>query len=166
MGASFFAGIALFELQRRYQVAQKIQILFWPLLAAMIVLFFYPRPVGLPIELAWIGVISPLLVLTGLTVKVAGATRQICLTAGILSYPIYVLQYPIFCWINGIFQTILHSRSPAIEVPLIFVSICALSAAAAFWLDNPIRGALTGFRPSAETKLKDTQGSSPIAGQP
>jgi peptidoglycan/LPS O-acetylase OafA/YrhL len=146
VGVSFFAGIALFELQRRYQIAQKIRPLFWPLFLVMIALFLAPHAFGKPVELAWIVLLSPLLVLTGLTVNVTGAMRRVCLEAGALSYPIYVLQYPIFCWINGIFQTVLHHRNPAIEAPLIFVSICALSAAATFWLDSPIRQALSGLR--------------------
>jgi peptidoglycan/LPS O-acetylase OafA/YrhL len=144
VGASFFAGIALFEVEHRYQIAKKIRPLFWPLLALMIVLFFYPRHFGKPVELVWIIMVSPILVLSGLAVKVTGTMQNLCLATGALSYPIYVLQYPLFCWVNGVFQMVVHHRSPAIEAPLVLISICAFSTAATFWLDKPVRQALSG----------------------
>jgi peptidoglycan/LPS O-acetylase OafA/YrhL len=151
VGASFFAGVALFELQRRYQIAVKIRGLFWPLIILMVALFFYPKTLGNPVQLAWIGLVSPLLVLSGLAISTAGATRRLCLAAGALSYPIYVLQYPIFCWVNGGLRMVLHHRNPVLGAPLILIAICVLSAAAAIWFDNPVRQAL-GSRPPASQR--------------
>jgi peptidoglycan/LPS O-acetylase OafA/YrhL len=142
-GASFFAGVALFGLDRRYQMAQRLRWLFWPLFAAMAVLFFDPQAIGVAGQFFWIMVVSPLLVLTGSATPASGLPRRVCLTLGAMSYPVYVLQYPIFSWIDGVFRITGYRHDLAFEAPVALVSIGVLGAAAATWIEAPFRRRLS-----------------------
>ena len=110
--ASFYAGVAIFHLQARYAVLSSPAIgrLFLPLSIIMLAVFFFPQPLALRPQFVWILLGSPLLVLAGSQVKPVGLTEQLALFSGELSYPIYALHYPIFVWVNGTYQQLLHRR--------------------------------------------------------
>jgi peptidoglycan/LPS O-acetylase OafA/YrhL len=143
VGASFFLGVAAFEIDQRIGHNKNIQRIFWPLFAAMVVLFFFPAPAGLAWGLAWIVVIAPLLVLSGSKIAFSGPMRRLCLLGGEISYPIYVLQYPVFCWVNGVFQMITHKRVPLLEIPLALAAILLFAALALRDYDKPVRKRLS-----------------------
>ena len=109
----------------------------------MAALFFWPSPSTPAVTLAWIAIVSPLLVFTGAGAMIGGLPRRLCLWTGALSYPIYALHYPIFCWLNGTVQTATHKQVPALEVPLAFATIVAVSAVALVAYDEPLRAALS-----------------------
>src|SRR6185312_11830934 len=102
----------IFHLQARYAVLSSPAIgrLFLPLSIIMLAVFFFPQPLALRPQLVWIPLGSPLLVLAGSQVKPVGLTEQLALFSGELSYPIYALHYPIFVWVNGTYQQLLHRR--------------------------------------------------------
>ena len=110
--ASFYAGVAIFHLQARYSALRSPMIgrLFLPLALVMLVVFYFPAPLPLRAEFAWILIGSPLLVLAGSLVRPVGITERLALLSGELSYPIYALHYPIFVWVNGTYQELLHRR--------------------------------------------------------
>lgn len=76
VGASFFAGVAVFHIERRFALRFLRASLFWPLAAAMAALFYFPRPLATPYLLLWVGLLSPMLVLAGARVKLAGPLRR------------------------------------------------------------------------------------------
>ena len=106
MFASFYAGVAIFHLQARYPVLRSPAIgrLFLPLAIIMLAVFYFPYPLTLRPQFVWILIGSPLLVLAGSQVKPVGMTEQLALLSGELSYPVYALHYPIFVWVNGMYQ--------------------------------------------------------------
>lgn len=110
--ASFYAGVAIFHLQARYPVLQSRAIgrLFLPLTIVMLAVFYFPSPLTLAPQFTWILIGSPLLVLAGSQVRPEGMTERLALLSGELSYPIYALHYPIFVWVNGMYQELLHRR--------------------------------------------------------
>lgn len=110
--ASFYAGVAIFHLQARYPVLRSPAIgrLFLPLAIIMLAVFYFPYPLTLRPQFVWILIGSPLLVLAGSQVKPVGMTEQLALLSGELSYPVYALHYPIFVWVNGMYQELLHRR--------------------------------------------------------
>jgi peptidoglycan/LPS O-acetylase OafA/YrhL len=137
--ASFFAGVAVFEIERRFGVAVQLRHAFWPLFVIMIALFAYPRELGIGVLLAWIWALAPLLILTGLKAEMGEQLRKLCLFGGKLSYPIYILQYPLFCWMNAAFQTLTRHKAPNVEMPLFLVAIPLGSYLVLRWLDAPVR---------------------------
>jgi peptidoglycan/LPS O-acetylase OafA/YrhL len=143
VAASFFIGVLIFEGLSRWALPKVMGRFFWPLCVLSLVLFYVPASLGFGVTLAWVVVIAPLLVLSGSMVRPAGWLRTLCLWGGAVSYPIYVLQYPIFCWLNGALQIALHARVAVLEVPVIFVAIIGLSALALIAFDQPVRRALT-----------------------
>ena len=140
--ASFFAGVALFHATRRWRHLALSPRVFGGLAAAMLVLFFLPLKLALPAVLVWSAVAVPLLVLAGASVVVPGRLATACATLGALSYPIYALHYPVFCWINGIMQAILHRQDARLEAPAVVVGVIAMSALALATYDTPVRRAL------------------------
>jgi hypothetical protein len=79
VGASFFAGVSVFHIERRFALQHFGTFAFWGLAAAMAALFYFPLPLATPFRLIWVGLLSPLLVLTGARVTLAGRLRRLAL---------------------------------------------------------------------------------------
>jgi peptidoglycan/LPS O-acetylase OafA/YrhL len=139
VGASFFLGVGVFHLNEKLKRRAGFEPLFWALTALMLLLFYYPRELPLAFHIVWLALLSPLLVLAGANVRLSGRLRTTALAAGNLSYPIYALHYPIFCWINGAYRTGMGHPDVIVEAPIIvaFVLIGSHFAVKAF--DEPVR---------------------------
>ena len=137
--ASFFAGVAVYHLDLasgRSNVSGKI---FWFVAAVTLLFFYFPYPLSLPFKSFWIASWSPLLVYTGSKTRLTGKTRLIALLGGELSYPVYALHYPIFCWINGAFQVINKQQNVVLETPLILAGVLLGSYFSLKSYDEPLR---------------------------
>lgn len=140
-------------------VRRNVARTFAPALLTMVALFLFPLPLPTPIVMAWIAVLSPIIVATGSGVRLPARLRPAALLLGRLSFPIYALHYPLFCWINGMVQMATHRQIPAIEIPLVLVAVPLLSWLALVRYDEPLRQRLSqrgrnrrsAPRPSAET---------------
>jgi len=123
VGASFFAGVAVFHVNRAKKRQAEFQRVFWFIAALMGLFFYYPYPLSFPLELIWIALLSPLVVYTGSQIRLSGKIRSVALLGGELSYPIYVLHYPLFCWVNGSYQALTKQQDVVFEGPLILVFV-------------------------------------------
>jgi peptidoglycan/LPS O-acetylase OafA/YrhL len=65
--------------------------------------------------------------------------KRLSLLGGELSYPIYALHYPIFCWVNGAYQSVVTCRELAVEGPLVFGCVVVGSYVALRMYDEPVR---------------------------
>ena len=158
---SFFAGVALFHATRRWRRLALSPRVFAVLAASMLVLFFLPRSFGLAAVLVWSAVAVPLLVLAGASVVVPVRLKAPCAALGALSYPIYALHYPVFCWINGIMQAGLHRQDARAEAPVVILGVIAVSALALATYDTPVRRALGRL-----LRRGDDRKSKPAAARP
>jgi peptidoglycan/LPS O-acetylase OafA/YrhL len=143
VGASFFFGVAVFHLERRLADWDGWTAAFWVLSGVMAILFYFPREVPLAVQLAWVGLVSPALVLTGSRARLSPRMRRVFLLGGLISYPLYALHYPIFCWVNGIYRAFFGLQMTAVEVPIVIVATLAASWGALKLYDEPVRRALT-----------------------
>jgi peptidoglycan/LPS O-acetylase OafA/YrhL len=144
VGVSFFAGVLLYDFERRFLREMDLRPVFWLSAALITIIFYYPNSLPLSVHLAWIVFISPLVVLAGSRVRLSGSLPSIALLAGALSYPVYVLHYPIFCWLNGFYQfATKNPPSVSIEGPLLLVGIVLGSYVVLRCFDEPVRSALT-----------------------
>jgi len=144
VGASFFAGVLIYHFERRNPPSMDLRIVFWISAIAMAIIFYYPDSLPLTVHILWIAVVSPLVVWTGSRVRLQGKSRSIALLGGALSYPIYALHYPIFCWVNGIYQfATKRPQSIYFEGPLLFVAILVGSYLLLRIFDEPLRYALS-----------------------
>lgn len=139
VGASFFAGVAIFHIDRRGDASAVLRDAFWFLVAIMAICFYYPERLPLSVELVWIAVLSPLVVYIGSKVRIEGRMKRLSLLGGELSYPIYALHYPIFCWVNGAYQSVVTCRELAVEGPLVFGCVVVGSYVALRMYDEPVR---------------------------
>jgi peptidoglycan/LPS O-acetylase OafA/YrhL len=143
VGASFFAGVLLFHFERRHFIELNLRPVFWLSVILMAIVFYYPDQLPLTVHLAWIALLSPLVVLTGSRVRLSGVSRSLTLLCGALSYPVYALHYVIFCWMNGFYQfATKRPQSITFEGPLLFVGILAGSYLVLKIFDEPLRFAL------------------------
>lgn len=138
---SFNLGLLLFCFGRRKSPARTLPALSYiPAFLLMMGLFYYPSTLPGWFHLIWALGISPLLIWWGARIQVKGPMMSLCFWSGALSFPIYVLHYPIFCWVNAIYQKIMKAPSPIIEPPLIILAVLAASYIAYRWLDyNKLR---------------------------
>jgi peptidoglycan/LPS O-acetylase OafA/YrhL len=139
VGASFFAGVATFHIDRASERHADFQRAFWFIVALTGLCFYYPYPLSLPVKLVWIALLSPLLVYTGSKVRLLGKIRSVALLGGELSYPIYALHYPIFCWMNGSYQAVTRQQNVVFEGPLMLGCVLFGSLLALKKYDEPLR---------------------------
>jgi peptidoglycan/LPS O-acetylase OafA/YrhL len=142
VGASFFAGVLVYHFERKYFRTTDLQPAFWFFATLMAIIFYYPNSLPLTVHIVWIALVSPLVVLTGSRVRLSEKFRSVALLAGALSYPIYVLHYPIFTWMNGFYQFEAKHQNIYFEGPLLFVGILIGSYLALKIFDEPLRYAL------------------------
>jgi len=143
VGLSFFLGVAAFHLDRRTGGRLKRDLVFWGAAAVMVLLFYFPRPLPFGVALAWVVVVAPVLVLSGAGVRLTSRANAAALLLGELSYPIYALHYPIFCWVNGVYQIAARRQDPAAESVAVIAAVLIGSYAALQLFDKPIRSILS-----------------------
>ena len=146
VGFSFYAGVALFHLRKRLpDSAGGAPPVFWLIAAAMAVIFYNPFGAPNPVQYAWVGVLSPLLVLSGSYVVLPQALTRAGAFSGQWSYPIYALHTPLFAWVVGLYA--LWSRRPdrPVEIAVILVVVLTASWLAMTLYDEPVRKRLTAL---------------------
>ncbi len=139
VGASFFLGVAVFHLNTKLKRCAGFGFLFWVLMTVMLLLFYFPRELSLPVHIIWLALLSPLLILAGANIRLFGTVRTVALAAGSLSYPVYALHYPIFCWINGAYQSWTGHPDAILEMPIIVSCTLVFSSLALKAYDEPAR---------------------------
>ena len=144
VGVSFFAGVLIYYFEKRYLSEVDLKPAFWASAILMAVIFYYPESLPLDVHLAWIAFLSPVVVLTGLRVRLSGNLRSVALVGGALSYPVYALHYPIFSWLNGTYQFVTKKpQSIFVEGPLLLAAILLGSYIVLKCFDEPFRSVLT-----------------------
>jgi peptidoglycan/LPS O-acetylase OafA/YrhL len=143
VGASYFAGVLVYHFDRAYLSKVDLRVVFWFSATLMAAVFYCPYPLPPIAYLGWIAILSPLVVLAGSRVRLSGRSRSIALLGGALSYPIYALHYPIFCWLNGFYQFVTKQKQAVLsEGPLLLAGILIGSYLALKFFDEPLRQAL------------------------
>lgn len=139
VGASFFIGVVLYHMRDRLPAWRGWTAAFWLLAGAMAVLFFWPTELPRAMQLTWVALLSPALVVAGARADCSGALASACKTAGVISYPLYCLHYPIFCWLNGLYRAFFGPQNFMIEAPVIGLVAIVASLAAHYCYDLPVR---------------------------
>ena len=142
VGASFFLGVLIYRYQAKILPGASLRPVFFISTAMMIAAFYYPNKLPHVVELSWILLVSPLVVISAARTKLTERWQALALLAGALSYPIYVLHYPIFRWLNGIYQIGNLPQKPLIEYPLLLAGIIFASFVLFRYFDEPVRAAL------------------------
>lgn len=142
--SAYFVGVLVFHIYRRMPPLPALAPLFWVLLVAMFVVFALPFPISRIWRIAWILVLTPALVLCGTQVTLPGWLQKVALWLGALSYPIYALHYPIFCWVNGTYQLIFKQRNALAEIPWVLGIVLVITWLVLRYFDEPVRSLLGG----------------------
>lgn len=144
VGASFFAGVLIYYYERRNPRTPDLAPVFWLAALVMAVIFYYPGELPLTVHLVWIAIVSPLVVWTGSRVRLSGRLQSVALLGGALSYPVYALHYPIFCWMNGLYQFATRQHQNILfEGPMLLAGILIGSYLVLRVFDEPLRYALS-----------------------
>ncbi len=147
VGASFFIGVVLYQLRDRLPEWQGWTAAFWLLVGVMAVLFFWPSELPRVVQLTWVALLSPALVAAGARAHCSGRLASFCSGAGVVSYPLYCLHFPVFCWLNGFYRAFFGQQNFYIEAPIIGFAAIIVSLLAHYCYDVPVRHYLrTGRR--------------------
>jgi peptidoglycan/LPS O-acetylase OafA/YrhL len=68
-----------------------------------------------------------------------GRDQPGCRAGGRFVLPCLALHYPLFRWVNGVYQTVTHQRNALIEGAIIFVVVIVASYLALKFIDEPVR---------------------------
>ena len=139
---SFFSGVAVFHLRPRVLSAElrsrTVAFCFLVASTSFFVLSCYPRGLAFPVVLFATIVLCPIIVLSGSLWSPPRGTDGVAKFLGEISYPIYALHYPLFCWLNGVLQSAHWTRGPA-ELVVCLVGILASSWLLLRFYDAPAR---------------------------
>jgi peptidoglycan/LPS O-acetylase OafA/YrhL len=135
---SFFAGVLL----RQALPDRRLPTWVLPISVAVLLLTFLPHSgsTGWWYDIACIAFVYPIIIWTVAQVEVRGAARQVAEIAGALSFPVYILHYPIYFWVD---QAVGGSRSMLV---ICAVFICCVSWLALKFFDEPVRRLLLSQR--------------------
>jgi peptidoglycan/LPS O-acetylase OafA/YrhL len=131
---SFFIGVLIYHLHR-LGLLPEIRMPVWPLLLALMLTFapnWTEGRVELLYELFCILVVFPLIIMAGCQNQ-PNSMGWAASLGGTLSYPIYLLHYPIYSWIEA-----LHF-SPQLSLIVSIIAAPIISYLALGLYDNPIR---------------------------
>ena len=142
---SYFLGVMIYSFRPRIS-SRAGKLLFSAGLLLMLSLFYMPLAAPLGLNMLWIAVVSPALVLSGAGVELSPLWKGAALWLGRLSYPIYALHYPIFCWANGLYLSWFGHRDVFFEIPLCLAAILLGSLGALVLFDEPVRAFLSSIR--------------------
>lgn len=145
VGFSFYTGVALFHLKRRLPEAGWAAPVFWLIAVAMAVIFYNPFGAPNPVQYAWVGLLSPLLVLSGSYVTLPRAMTPAAEFSGQWSYPIYALHTPLFAWVVGLYTLAGVRTDRLLEITLIVVAVLGGSLLAMKLYDEPLRARLAAL---------------------
>jgi peptidoglycan/LPS O-acetylase OafA/YrhL len=157
----FFAGVLLWRMKDRAALAWPALPVWAPALALLIVLNLPVRAegAGALIDLACVLLVFPAILALAVRGRPRARTAAACRTLGELSYPVYVLHYPIYVIMGGVAW---HEGwlTEATERALGWTSlgvIVVVSAAALVLYDRPLRrwlGCLGRSRPAGSASVE------------
>ena len=98
---------------------------------------------GYLVDLALVMFLYPALVMAGASTQTHSKTTEACRALGTLSYPLYLLHYPLFCWLNGAVSTLIDIPHDDLRLHLLFAAlIVPVAWAAEKAFDRPARAYL------------------------
>jgi peptidoglycan/LPS O-acetylase OafA/YrhL len=151
VGFSFFAGVALFHLKKKLPAwSGWAAPTFWLITIAMAVIFYNPFGAPNPEQYIWVGVLSPLLVLSGSYVVLPPSMTAAGELSGQWSYPIYALHTPLFALALAVFELFVAKPNRAVEIVVIVAVVLSASLLAMKLYDEPVRRWLTALTRPAD----------------
>ncbi|PTS81656.1 MULTISPECIES: acyltransferase family protein [unclassified Caulobacter] len=127
-----------------------------PVVATIILVALFCLPRTWPgrglFDLACAVIVFPAMLLSCLGSRPTGLIARLCRLSGDLSYPLYVLQRPIYWWLGGVYLSLEVTRLPAPLPGLIATAVVVTGSWLALKLwDEPIRKALAPLTRSRRT---------------
>ena len=147
VAASFSAGVLIYHLRNRHPtlfVGQAGLACFIVASLIFVGILFIPSVLTRSGEIVTVMFIAPSIVFFGSGVAVPSSAAGSCFVLGEISYPVYALQYPLFCWINGAVKSAKLSGF-IVESAFFGFAVIFGSWAALYLIDRPIRRFLTSL---------------------
>jgi peptidoglycan/LPS O-acetylase OafA/YrhL len=146
VGFSFFCGVLLQRLHKRSRSTGVRGAMALPASIALTAIFLAILTIDLPFattvlaQIFAVVLLFPLIVSLGARIHVVGRTAQLCSLLGTISYPLYIVHFPIFVFFAKVQASSAH-RAAALMFVLMAILIVLAWAIAKFY-DEPVRTAL------------------------
>jgi len=139
-------GLGVLVFHSRTLVLRQASLLFvlYSSLIVMLCMFYAPIKIYQILHLCYILFVIPAVVLSGSRINLPTAGRKLALMLGALSYPVYVLHYPIFMWINGAYRKHYGDQNVVIEGSILIVALFASFVVLKIY-DQPVRSWLSSL---------------------
>jgi peptidoglycan/LPS O-acetylase OafA/YrhL len=141
---SYFAGVSIWRVERAGLLTALPRLpLAVPVCAYMLAVAM-PLPSHGLVDVAIVMLIFPLIILLTRTASLSARVALACRAAGRLSYPLYVLHYPIVTFATDHLRWATPAQQYALLAPLALVCV-AISMALLYFYDEPVRGYLSAL---------------------
>ena len=147
VGVTFALGLLVHHVHTQKMLRLRLPL--WAICLLLIAPLTVARGTGLSavfFDAGFVYILTPAIILMGAEIQLSGAIKKASDIGGELSYPIYVMHFPLFAWMNGAVH--MSGLSLPIWVTLLihFVVITAGSWLALVWFDRPVRRLLTQYQ--------------------
>lgn len=148
VGVSFAAGLIVYALHKKSIIPFRVP--FWAVALALMIPLLIPRGtdanLSVILDALFIYGWTPFLVLLAAGIHQSGRGLSLSRIGGELSYPIYVLHFPLFAWSNGITQFLDIPAPIWVLISLHLAIIVCGSWLALIAFDRPVRRLLNSRR--------------------
>lgn len=150
----FFAGVLISRLYRSGLIAPPA-LPAWVPIAGLLAILLAPQSQFDPaFELTMIVFGFPLLVIAGINDRCGASSSKAMLWAGALSYPLYILHYPVGKAVAPLMLALAGDHGPVAAIVAILTAIVIASWAALRYFDEPVRAWLTAGLHSRRAALQ------------
>ena len=143
VGWTFFVGVFCYQIKDLLARRVNLTPVVYVLLVVMVIIFTLPYELNHTQRMLWKLLLASLLVVGGSSITLSDPLKELSILGGDLAYPIYALHFPIFSWIQGLYQKLSGGKSAAIEAATLFAATLILSYLTLRLYDRPIRAYLT-----------------------
>lgn len=148
VGVSFAAGLIVYAMHK--QSLLSVRIPFWGVALGLLIPLLIPRSdnasLAVLCDALFIYIWAPYLILIAANIRQTGLGFNLSRLGGELSYPIYVMHFPLFAWTNGITQFLDVSMPIWVLISIHLTVIVGGSWIALIAFDRPVRRLLNSRR--------------------
>lgn len=138
---AYYLGVIAFEIDSQFHQLslRQIKALFAASCITTLSIFYWPTSLPNGVGIIWGFALSPVIIVCGARLNLSGSIRWASNFLGQISYPVYALQFPVFLWMNGVYQQLLGCRDSGALMVIVTIALLCISWVVLRYYDVPVR---------------------------